>query len=654
MNMIENIVKRIEEKYSGYQIGETAKSQIRDIIRLEIEYVASQLDEAITIPIEIGDTVLGGKFKNKPIVVKSIDKNEKGDITINGKPLLKYRLVNESNDNLEMMKLISKAMKAFPGSPKQKKIKQELNKLRVKNGLEPLPEGALDEKSGDVYNPPRGKQVVFTPKRDAELENEFFDLITTAYAEIGGHAKVKSPKDVFADPDWNFWSGIDIHGSQDFDVILFGKKTKYGVKYAGVGHDGTKDAKRTYLKSRGTDLKKMGYYAEVSGKVAEILIKHYDVPVVTNQAEVENVLGKPVEWRGESKNASLPGNGWYVRSIGGAKHEKILIGRPKGIKEDVIPGGLTDKMTLRDIANHHGVDFDTMKELAKGGVKVEMEHTSDKNIAYEIAKDHLYEDPEYYKKLSTIEERIEKVGEKWVVYPSKGGKRLGTHDTKEKALAQLKAIEVSKSKNEVVLDELSDSAKYYRDNPQARKKKAETDKKINKRPEQVKKRVESNKKRSDAKKRGQDVRGKDYDHATNRFEKTATNRGRAGEGGRKKTNEGLLSEIPMADLKQIDHFADKTMSPEDIVITDKHFFDRLNDPRNGKDISQAELVGFFKRLSKHKGEFLDFLKKYNSVLTTDKRTDINIPFMRRVNKQIVAKTIMRNKNYRTSDKRLEF
>ena len=51
MNMIENIVKRIEEKYSGYQIGETAKSQIRDIIRLEIEYVASQLDEAITIPI---------------------------------------------------------------------------------------------------------------------------------------------------------------------------------------------------------------------------------------------------------------------------------------------------------------------------------------------------------------------------------------------------------------------------------------------------------------------------------------------------------------------------------------------------------------------------------------------------------------------------
>ena len=103
------------------------------------------LKEAITIPIEIGDTVLGGKFKNKPIVVKSIDKNEKGDITINGKPLLKFRLMKEGNDQLEMMKLLSKAMKAMPGSPKQKKIKQELNKLRIKNGLKPIPESALEE-----------------------------------------------------------------------------------------------------------------------------------------------------------------------------------------------------------------------------------------------------------------------------------------------------------------------------------------------------------------------------------------------------------------------------------------------------------------------------------------------------------------------------
>lgn len=52
--------------------------------------------------------------------------------------------------------------------------------------------------------------------------------------------------------------------------------------------------------------------------------------------------------------------------------------------------------------------------------------------------------------------------------------------------------------------ELSRSAKYYRDNPEARKKKAATDKKINARPEQRKKRSELAKER---RKRGIDGKG---------------------------------------------------------------------------------------------------------------------------------------------------
>ncbi len=52
--------------------------------------------ETIKVPIEVGDTVLGGRFKNKKIIVKKIGKNKKGDITINDKPLLKFRIVKES------------------------------------------------------------------------------------------------------------------------------------------------------------------------------------------------------------------------------------------------------------------------------------------------------------------------------------------------------------------------------------------------------------------------------------------------------------------------------------------------------------------------------------------------------------------------------
>lgn len=61
--------------------------------------------------------------------------------------------------------------------------------------------------------------------------------------------------------------------------------------------------------------------------------------------------------------------------------------------EDQIPGGLADKKKESDF------DADKLKE----GIKVEMEHTSDPEIAKEIAMDHLTEDPEYYQKLKTIE-----------------------------------------------------------------------------------------------------------------------------------------------------------------------------------------------------------------------------------------------------------
>jgi len=54
---------------------------------------SAKLSEIITLPIEIGDVVMGGKFKNKKITVKEIGTNEKGDITINGKSILRVRVI---------------------------------------------------------------------------------------------------------------------------------------------------------------------------------------------------------------------------------------------------------------------------------------------------------------------------------------------------------------------------------------------------------------------------------------------------------------------------------------------------------------------------------------------------------------------------------
>ena len=69
------------------------------------------------------------------------------------------------------------------------------------------------------------------------------------------------------------------------------------------------------------------------------------------------------------------------------------------------------------------------------------------------------------------------------------------------------------------------STKYYQTHPEARKKKAATDKKINARPEQVKKRSEANAKRREAEAKGQNIKGMDYNHGTNSFVKSSVNRG---------------------------------------------------------------------------------------------------------------------------------
>lgn len=61
--------------------------------------------------------------------------------------------------------------------------------------------------------------------------------------------------------------------------------------------------------------------------------------------------------------------------------------------EEKLKGGKAD--------NRPDSDFDT--EELENGIKHEMEHTKDRKIAKEIAKDHLSEDPNYYKKIKKIE-----------------------------------------------------------------------------------------------------------------------------------------------------------------------------------------------------------------------------------------------------------
>jgi hypothetical protein len=83
--------------------------------------------------------------------------------------------------------------------------------------------------------------------------------------------------------------------------------------------------------------------------------------------------------------------------------------KPKN-EADVVPGGLAKGLSLNDIAEKHGVSVDIMVAEFKKGIAVEMEHTTDREVAKEITLDHLFEDPKYYDKLKKVEEYIDDKG----------------------------------------------------------------------------------------------------------------------------------------------------------------------------------------------------------------------------------------------------
>jgi hypothetical protein len=97
---------------------------------------------------------------------------------------------------------------------------------------------------------------------------------------------------------------------------------------------------------------------------------------------------------------------------------KVFIAKIDMMNEiENIKGGVSDKKTLKDLASKHTYNDSSdsvdkaelnnmmkhLKDQLRKGIKVEMEHTDDDDKAREIAMDHLWEDPNYYTKLSKVE-----------------------------------------------------------------------------------------------------------------------------------------------------------------------------------------------------------------------------------------------------------
>ena len=119
----------------------------------------------------------------------------------------------------------------------------------------------------------------------------------------------------------------------------------------------------------------------------------------------------------------------------------------------------------------------------------------------------------------------------------------------------------------------------------------------------------------------------------------------------------ILEEITKNDLNQIEKYADKLFAAVGIDIEfTRHFLDRVNDARNKKPINSAELIRLFRLTYKKHGKKIASLGPDAQAVIHDMETDVNMPFVLNLDKDgmidLVAKTVMRKKDFKTSNQKL--
>jgi|TARA_R110000868_G_scaffold123970_3_gene327975 hypothetical protein len=118
------------------------------------------------------------------------------------------------------------------------------------------------------------------------------------------------------------------------------------------------------------------------------------------------------------------------------------------------------------------------------------------------------------------------------------------------------------------------------------------------------------------------------------------------------------AQITKKDLDAIEVYADRLYKSVGIDVEfTKHFLDRVNDARNKKQITVSELIRLFKQSYKKYGKKIAQLGPDAEAVINDMQTDVNMPFALKWDGKeldLIAKTVMRKKDFATSNQKLSF
>jgi hypothetical protein len=121
--------------------------------------------------------------------------------------------------------------------------------------------------------------------------------------------------------------------------------------------------------------------------------------------------------------------------------------------------------------------------------------------------------------------------------------------------------------------------------------------------------------------------------------------------------EQLVEEVSQSQLKELEKYLDQLFKILNVDVSfTKHFLDRVNDSRNGKPITVDELQLLFKKTIQKYGKKIPALGPDAEAVLNDMQTQINLPFVFKCDRDsveldLVAKTVMRKKNFMTHNQK---
>ena len=117
--------------------------------------------------------------------------------------------------------------------------------------------------------------------------------------------------------------------------------------------------------------------------------------------------------------------------------------------------------------------------------------------------------------------------------------------------------------------------------------------------------------------------------------------------------------ISMEHIKAFETFVDRMFEKFDIDFNfTKHFADRMGDERNTPCIKMKELADFIKKVYANQGKKIKDVSGAEAVIN-DLQSDLNIPIAVKYDSRndefdVVMKTVMRKKNFRTPNKKIKY